>query len=209
MLKKIKLVLSIIISLFIIICIVIGIIVWSQFKADKAEAERRQYIAQLIQAEIDASTAPSKDNEPNSGILGDLDLDDIISGSINDSKVDPVFTNIEMINSSTFKVIINDEEKIYRLIGVADDGNAQQVKNILESLSKIVITHDVMKHKKGEDDIEQIYLWNNDDKDINNMINLQLIKNCIAKTTYNGVSYSEHPNVKYSTQFISASKDTK
>ena len=207
MLKKIKLVLSIIISLFIIIGIIIGIIVWSQFKADKEEAKRREYISQLIQAEIDASTAPSKDKEPNSGILGDLDLDDIISGSINDSKIDPVFTNIEMINSSTFKATLNNEEKIYRLIGVANDGNSQQVKDMLESLSKIVITHDVMKHKKGEDDIEQIYLWNNNDKDINNMINLQIIKNGLAKTTYSGVGYSEHPNVKYSTQFIKASKE--
>ena len=211
-LKKIKTLLSIIIMAAIIIGIIIRIYVWTNYQNQKAEEDRRAYISQLIKVELDASTPnkePVKDpvSGGNSG-NGTLDLDDIISGSIDDSKVDSVFTNVEMLNASTFKATLNGEEKTQRLIGVDNNGSPQRVKEILESLTKIVITYDLAKTKKGET-IEQIYLWNVDDKDIGNMINIQIVKQGICKTTYEGTSYSEHPNVKYSTQFVKAAKDSR
>lgn len=209
--KKIKMILSIIIMLAVIIGIIIGIYVWNDYQKQKEEEHRRAYISQLIKVELDNSTPnkePVKNNNTSNKDNNDFNLDDIISGSIDDSKVDSVFTNIEMLNASTFKATLDGEEKTYRLIGVDNNGSPQRVKEILESLTKIVITYDLAKTKKGET-IEQIYLWNVDDKDINNMINIQIIKQGICKTTYEGTSYGEHPNVKYSTQFVKAAKDSR
>ena len=132
----------------------------------------------------------------------------VISGSINDSKVETVFSNIIMLNSSTFTATLNGETKTYRLIGVDSNGNAEAVKAILESLTKITITHDSMIHKKN-DTVELIYLWNQDDESMSNMINLQIVRQGHCDTTYLGTSYAEHPNIKYSTYFVQAAKDSK
>lgn len=211
--KKIKMFLSIVISIIFIIAIIIGLVIYAQYSEQKKEESRRQYIQLMVSTEeailnTDIDKQPNNnDNSNNQDNNSNVDLDDIISGSIGDSKVDTVFTNVVMQSSSTFTATINGEEKTYRLIGVADNGNKDRVKEILESLTKIVITHDVMKNKKGET-IEQIYLWNQNDTDTSNMINLQIVREGACSTTYVGTGYSEHPNVKYSTQFVRAYKDS-
>lgn len=212
--KKIKMFLSIVISIIFIVAIIIGLVIYSQYSEQKKEEERRQYIQLMITTEetllnTNSNKKPENNNQNNNNQNNDsgLDLDDIISGSIGDSKVDTVFTNVVMQSSSTFTATINGEEKTYRLIGVADNGDKERVKEILESLTKIVITHDVMKNKKGET-IEQIYLWNQNDTDTSNMVNLQIVREGACSTTYVGTGYSEHPNVKYSTQFVRAYKDS-
>ena len=205
--------LSIVISIIFIIAIIIGLVIYAQYSEQKKEESRRQYIQLMVSTEeailnTDIDKQPNNnDNSNNQDNNSNVDLDDIISGSIGDSKVDTVFTNVVMQSSSTFTATINGEEKTYRLIGVADNGNKDRVKEILESLTKIVITHDVMKNKKGET-IEQIYLWNQNDTDTSNMINLQIVREGACSTTYVGTGYSEHPNVKYSTQFVRAYKDS-
>ena len=211
--KKIKMFLSIVISIIFIVAIIIGLVIYSQYSEQKKEEERRQYIQLMITTEetllnTNSNKKPENNNQNNNqNNDSGLDLDDIISGSIGDSKVDTVFTNVVMQSSSTFTATINGEEKTYRLIGVADNGDKERVKEILESLTKIVITHDVMKNKKGET-IEQIYLWNQNDTDTSNMVNLQIVREGACSTTYVGTGYSEHPNVKYSTQFVRAYKDS-
>lgn len=211
--KKIKMFLSIVISIIFIVAIIIGLVIYSQYSEQKKEEERRQYIQLMITTEetllnTNSNKKPENNNQNNNqNNDSGLDLDDIISGSIGDSKVDTVFTNVVMQSSSTFTATINGEEKTYRLIGVADNGDKERVKEILESLTKIVITHDVMKNKKGEP-IEQIYLWNQNDTDTSNMVNLQIVREGACSTTYVGTGYSEHPNVKYSTQFVRAYKDS-
>ena len=211
--KKIKMFLSIVISIIFIVAIIIGLVIYSQYSEQKKEEERRQYIQLMITTEetllnTNSNKKPENNNQNNNqNNDSGLNLDDIISGSIGDSKVDTVFTNVVMQSSSTFTATINGEEKTYRLIGVADNGDKERVKEILESLTKIVITHDVMKNKKGET-IEQIYLWNQNDTDTSNMVNLQIVREGACSTTYVGTGYSEHPNVKYSTQFVRAYKDS-
>ena len=205
--------LSIVISIIFIVAIIIGLVIYSQYSEQKKEEERRQYIQLMITTEetllnTNSNKKPENNNQNNNqNNDSGLNLDDIISGSIGDSKVDTVFTNVVMQSSSTFTATINGEEKTYRLIGVADNGDKERVKEILESLTKIVITHDVMKNKKGET-IEQIYLWNQNDTDTSNMVNLQIVREGACSTTYVGTGYSEHPNVKYSTQFVRAYKDS-
>jgi hypothetical protein len=214
MLKKIKLVLSIIISLMVIIGVIILCVSISQYREQKAEEERRAYIQTLIDAEIIAlgkNTSPKDENqednssETGSNSGGDLNFDDIVSGSLNESTISSVFTNIMMHTASTFTATIDGETKTYRLIGLCDDGDKDAVQTILSSLTKVVITHDVMKYRKGES-IEQIYLWDTNDKDIANMVNLRIVREGHCGTTYVGTSYTEQTNVKYSLQFVSASK---
>jgi hypothetical protein len=180
---------------------------FSQWKELKREEDRQLYIQSLIDAEIAAKNETNKpETKPEQKPGGDVSLDDIISGSIEDSKVENVFTNVEMINSSTFKATINGDEKTYRLIGVASDGNKDAVKEILESLTAIVITQDSAKEKDGA---ALIYLWDGSDDSVANMVNLQIVRNGLCKTTYSQANHGETPNVKYSTQFISAYKDSK
>jgi hypothetical protein len=63
-----------------------------------------------------------------------------------------------------------------------------------------------MKNRNGET-IEQIYLWDQNDSNICNMVNLKLVRDGICKTTYLDTFYFEHPNIKYSSAFVEAAKD--
>ena len=209
--QKIKTLLSIITTSLILIAIIVVAYIGIQYYNQAQEEDRQNYINNLVQAEQAVLNGTSSENQKPSTDTGknpdgSVNLDDIISGSIDDSKVDSVFTNITMISASTFKATLNNEEKTFRLIGVVDDGNTAKIKELLESLTGIVITQDVMKVKK-DTDIQLIYLWNGDDSDINNMVNIQIVKSGFAKTTYtDAVTYPEGTNVKYSLQFIKASK---
>lgn len=209
--QKIKTLLSIITTSLILIAIIVVAYIGIQYYNQAQEEDRQNYINNLVQAEQAVLNGTSSENKKPSTDTGknpdgSVNLDDIISGSIDDSKVDSVFTNITMISASTFKATLNNEEKTFRLIGVVDDGNTAKIKELLESLTGIVITQDVMKVKK-DTDIQLIYLWNGDDSDINNMVNIQIVKSGFAKTTYtDAVTYPEGTNVKYSLQFIKASK---
>ena len=185
----------------IIALIIDGIIVSyvvAQYQQQKENDVRMNMIQAMIDAEIQASKPEEKPSTNPS-------LDDIISGSLNDSIIETAFSNITMHNASTFTALYNGEEHTFRLIGVADTGNINEIKSILESLTKIVITYDVMKTKKG-DSTELIYLWNESNNEITNMINLKIVRDGFASTTYLGTGYSEHPNVAYCTQFVAASK---
>ncbi len=209
--QKIKTLLSIITTSLILIAIVVVGYIAIQYYNKSQEEDRQNYINNLVLAEqavlngtSSSETKPSDTTGKNPD--GSVNLDDIISGSVNDSKVNSVFKNITMISASTFKATLDGEEKTFRLIGVVDEGNTTKIKELLESLTGIVITQDVMKFKK-DTDIHLIYLWNGDDKSINNMINIQIVKNGFAKTTYtDAVNYPEGTNVQYSLQFIKASK---
>jgi preprotein translocase subunit YajC len=209
--KKIKTLLSIITTSLFLIAIIVIAYIGIKYYNQSQEENRQNYINNLVQAEQAVLNGTSiKTEKPNTDTGknpdGSVNLDDIVSGSVNDSKVESVFTNITMISASTFKATLNNEEKTFRLIGVVEDGNTVKIKQLLESLTGIVITQDVMKVKK-DTDIQLIYLWNGDDSDINNMVNIQIVKNGLAKTTYtDAVNYPEGTNVKYSLQFIKASK---
>lgn len=196
--KKIKKIFTIgAIIAIVIISIIIGYVV-NQYQKQQEETMRMNMIQAMIDAEI-------KESKPEEKPSTNPSLDDIISGSLNDSIVKTAFSNVHMHNASTFTALYNGEERTFRLIGVTDTGNTDEIKAILESLTKVVITYDVMKTKKG-DSTELIYLWNESSNEISNMINLKVVRDGFASTTYLGTGYSEHPNVAYCTQFIAASK---
>ena len=203
--KKFKKTFKLIVFILLRACGIIAATAISQYREGKADDLRKEHIQALIDAELKKEDISKPEEKPNTGSDS---LQDIISGSINDSKVETVFSNITMLNSSTFTATLNGETKTYRLIGVDSDGNSAAVKAMIESLTKITITHDTMIHKKN-DTVELIYLWNQDDKSIGNMINLQIIRQGYCNTTYLGTSYAEHPNIKYSTYFVQAAKDSK
>ena len=203
--KKFKKIFKLIFVVLLIVCTIVAATAISQYRDGKAETKRKEHIQALIDAELNKDNTSGSDDNPSSG---GNSLQDIISGSINDSKVETVFSDIIMINSSTFTATLNGETKTYRLIGVDSNGNSAAVKAMLESLTKITITHDTMIHKKN-DTVELIYLWNQDDQNINNMVNLQIIRQGHCDTTYLGTGYAEHPNIKYSTYFVQAAKDSK
>jgi hypothetical protein len=209
--KKIKIFLSIIIKIIILIILILSITWICGIYKDNQEKNRRESIQKLIDTEIASlnksegnnkepqNNNSSQDNNSNSGI----DWDSAIQDSIGNMETNSAFSDITMLTSSTFKATLNQEEKIFHLIGVADDGDMEAVKKILSELKHIVITYDVRKTKDG---VHQIYLWNGSNENVNNMVNIQLIKQDICNTNYSGTSYIETPNVQYSQIFIYESK---
>lgn len=194
--KKIKLFCWILI----LSCIVIAIYIGCEYVAQNKEQDRIDRVQDLISQERSGNLSiPSDETESP-----DLNLGDLIHDSIGDAVIIPVFSDISMINSSTFTATLNGETKTYHLIGVADDGDANAVQLVLEALTSITITHDTRKEK---DSIQQIYLWNGGDGDLNNLINIQIVKQKICGTSYLiNSGLSETPNIKYSSSFVAASK---
>lgn len=203
-LRKIKLAISLLFVCILIVAISIGI----QYYNQERVRQRQDKIQELIDKERSGSlSVPSNTNNAETDAAKPLEpgLEDIIQGGINDSLIEPVFSNITMIDSSTFTATLNGETQTYHLIGVADNGDSEKVKLILEQLESITIKRDVVHEKNS---IQQVYIWpghNTDDP--NNMINIQIVKQKICGTTYLiNSGLSETPNVKYSNLFVSASK---
>ena len=182
-LRKIKLAISLLFVCILIVAISIGIQYYNQERVH----QRQDKIQELIDKERSGSlSAPSNTNNAETDAAKPFEpgLEDIIQGGINDSLIEPVFSH---------------------LIGVADYGDSEKVKLILEQLESITIKRDVVHEKNS---IQQVYIWpghNTDDP--NNMINIQIVKQKICGTTYLiNSGLSETPNVKYSNLFVSASK---
>ena len=195
-LKKIKLFFWI----AILICFIVTIYIGFELAAQDREQNRIDRIQSLINQERSGSLSIPKDETQSSG----LDIEDLIHDSIGDSIITPVFSNISMINASTFTATLNGEEKTYHLIGVADDGNIEAVQVILKNLTSITITYDTCKERGS---VQQIYLWNGGDGDLNNLINIKIVKQKICGTSYLiNSGLSETPNIKYSSSFVAASK---
>ena len=189
--KKIKLFLSILTTLAILTSIICIWFIVIRSSENAEEKYRQDYIADLIAEEVDNEKKPI------------IDIDSIVNDSIVDSTVQNQFSNINMISASTFKATLNGEEKIYRLIGVSEIGNKDNIQVLLSSIQNVVIKYDYQKKKDG---VYQIYLWDTTDNIVSDMINIRIVKEGFANTTYDGTGYSEHPNVTYSTQFIEANK---
>ena len=167
--KKIKLILSIT-TKFIFLLFLCVICVWGFGKyKDYQEKSRREYIQSLINAEI-AALEENKKPSNNEGSGSGINWNDIIQDSVETTQPETyAFTNVQMITSSTFKATLNQEEKTFHLIGVADDGNAAAVKAILENLKNIEIVFGENAAVKGG--VHQIYLFENSSDDVNNMVN--------------------------------------
>lgn len=195
--RKIKVIFYIAVSVFAIF----AILVVCQHVKQLKEQQQVKRIQDLIDQERSGSLFFQTDEitqHPN------INIDKIIQDGINNAIITPVFSDISMINSSTFTASLNGESKTYHLIGVSDDGNTESVKGILERLESIAITYDVRKEKDG---VLQIYLWSGSTDNLNNMVNIQIVKQKICGTSYkNNSGLSETPNVTYSNSFIAASK---
>ena len=194
--KKIKIV-------FWVACAVVVIIVGNiiaQVVAGIKEDERRDKVQALIDNELN-SGADIDTTEPET--MGSIDLGGIVAGGIEDATVTPMFSDIVMIDSSTFTAVCNGTKNTYHLIGVAGNGNQETVKAILEEIRSGTITFDTMKERNG---VKQIYLWLGSTDNVSSMVNIQLVKLKICGTTYAGTGYSESPNIRYSSKFIDASK---
>lgn len=193
--RKIRVFFYIICSIFVVISFVIFFQYLNQIKEEK----QINKIQNLIDQERSGAQLLKPESEKNN-----IDIDKIVHDSINSSLVTPVFSEVTMINSSTFMATLNGERKTYHLIGVADDGNLEDVKSIIERLESITITYDAKEEKNG---ILQIYLWSGSIDNLNNMINIQIVKQKLCGTSYKiNSGSSETPNVKYSNSFLSASK---
>jgi hypothetical protein len=118
-----------------------------------------------------------------------------------------VFKNITMISSDKFDCEYNGQKHSYRLIGIKNDGNPEAIKKMLENVKNVHIEYDTIKTNGEGRDL--IYLWDGepaDDK--SNLINLQIILNRYAITTYLNTSdmTTEVPNNKYATTFLKYQK---
>lgn len=111
------------------------------------------------------------------------------------------------VESSNKLTIEQDGVQIkIRLIGVHATGSKEGLKSLLLSTDDLMIEMDT---KKNEGEYKLVYLWNGEpNENGSNMINIQMIVNEYAYSTYDFVhpGVIENPNIKYQQYFINAIK---
>lgn len=166
----------------------------------------------------------SVNNAVNDAILGDdvvvdtntgekaPSIGDAIKDTLNDINADN-YDNKEVkiikVESSNKLVIEKDGKELkIRLIGVHATGSSSGLTALVEAATDLRIETDT---KKKEGEYTLAYLWNGEPMENgSNMINIQMIKNEYAYSTYDFVhpGVIETPNIKYQTLFIDAIKNT-
>ena len=205
-----------IVALIVIILAVFSII----FIANKSKPTMDSLIKESIN-ETASSNVNSKNNSGTinskiNGILQDNEAsseknDNNVVGNIKEKMKDktgyeePTTKNgveIKKVESSD-KLILQIDGKLLktRLIGVASNGSKAGLEKLLKNHKNLSLETDI-KEKDG--DYTLIYLWNGlPDDNGNNMINIQMIKNKYARTTYDQrLNKIEAPNIKYMGFFV-------
>lgn len=185
-------------------------------EADSLEREIQSIIDSTVVVKQEELPESLQDSEINTGDNSDsVNVSDIVSGAIDKSTEDgeemidyePGFSNMEAVSSDTFNCVYNGQETTFRLIGVKSNGDAQGLQGLLDNAENLTVEYDTVK--KNSDGAHLIYLWDGgQDNDCLNMINVKMILNSYAGTTYANTSdsTSETPNIKYSTKFIKYQK---
>lgn len=200
------------------------IVVWAVFKDYQREANTNEVIDRIerdtntvegkIQAIIDSTVTIKKEEYPyyfeeKPTKPDDVDVSGIVSGAIDDvvEPTDDALSSITVLSSDTFSATQNGQEKKFRLIGVKSNGSMEGLQLLLDSATDLQIEFDTIK--SNSDGLVLVYLWDGEPADdCSNMINMQMILNGYANTTYllTSDSVSETPNIKYSTTFIKYQK---
>ena len=166
----------------------------------------------------------SVNNTVNDAILGDdvvvennnqqqtPNIADTIKDTLNDinsNDYDNKEVKIVKVESSNKLIIEKDGKELkIRLIGVHATGSSSGLASLIEAATDLRIETDT---KKKEGEYTLAYLWNGEPKENgSNMINIQMITNEYAYSTYDFVhpGVIETPNIKYQTLFIDAIKNT-
>lgn len=166
-------------------------------------------LSESIQTIIDSTVVVKQEELPES--LQDKktpeaenDVSSIVSDAVNESvAVQAGFSELKALTSDTFECIYNGEPMKFRLIGLKSNGSADGLQTLLDNATDLNVEYDTIK--TNSDGMHLVYLWNGEqDDDCNNMINMQMIFNSYATSTYISTSDSiiETPNIKYSTTFI-------
>lgn len=216
---------KILVAIIVVGAIGVGIAMFNDYQSQqKTNAvieeikNKKASTAEKIQAIIDSTVTVKKEELPkglktSTPPADELDISDIVNNAIDETVSSPEpteeagFSDIEALTSDTFKCLYNGEEKTFRLIGVKSNGDVEGLQKLLDSAEKLTVEYDTIK--KNDDGVHLIYLWDGEqDKACMNMINMQIILNKYAETTYmlTSDSIQETPNIKYSTTFIKYQK---
>lgn len=169
-------------------------------------AEENESLSSLINNALNDTV----DNNTNKNSETENKKDNTLESAINNHQKEikgGIFSDITMISSDKFDCNYNGQKHSFRLIGVKDDGNIELVQKMLENVKNVHIEYDTVKVNK--DGRELIYLWDGEPaNDKSNLINLQIILNKYAITTYLNTSDMtiETPNNKYATTFLKYQK---
>lgn len=172
---------------------------------DVADIQKQSTQQAIDEAVNKALLGESVDNDTvNNSSLGEQ-----IKDSINDTTITPTYDStveiLEVISSNKIKLTYKGQTKTIRLIGVGPNGRKENLELLLENTkNKLQIELDT---KKADGEYMLVYLWDGEPSDVNNMINIQMIKNEYSTCTYNaGSTIIEQPNIKYFGDFIDATK---
>ena len=128
---------------------------------------------------------------------------------INSNQYDNAGVRIVKIESSNKLIIEKDGKELkIRLIGVHATGSSSGLASLIDAATDLRIETDT---KKKEGEYTLAYLWDGEPMaNGKNMINIQMIENEFAYSTYDFVhpGVIETPNIKYQTLFIDAIKNT-
>lgn len=196
-----------------------ALLLFSWYTSEKEKDSSSKLIAEALKdSSVTDTSKEALDNAVNEAILGEdsksdspvSTLTDAIKDTLNnvnedsDSKTVSEIINVESSNKLTLKQ--DGKEISVRLIGVHSNGSKDGLKNLLNNVSDLRIETDT---KKTEGEYKLVYLWDGEPKeDCSNMINIQMIKNEYAYSTYDFIhpGVIETPNIKYQSYFIDATK---
>jgi len=160
---------------------------------------------------VNTSENSNIENVPNNTQTETPSIADTIKDTLNNVNQNTDSTSsvkIVEIESSNKLIIEQDGKQIkIRLLGVHANGSKDGLLSLITNIDDLTIETDT---KKNEGDYKLVYMWNGDPlEDGSNMINLQMIKNEFAYSTYDFVhpGIIETPNIKYQQYFIDAIKN--
>lgn len=175
------------------------------------EAVNKAILGESINSTEDVFTNTPDTNISNNTQIETPSIADTIKDTLNNVNQNADSTSkvkIVEVESSNKLTIEQDGKQIkIRLIGVHANGSKDGLMSLITNVDNLVIETDT---KKTEGDYKLVYLWNGEPQDNgNNMINIQMIKNEYAFSTYDFVhpGIIETPNIKYQQYFIDAIKN--
>lgn len=157
-----------------------------------------------IVSDTEIVSKPESTDNPISSIAGAIK--DTLNNVNSDTDSGSAVKIVEVESSNKLTIEQDGVQIKIRLIGVHATGSKEGLKSLLLSTEDLMIETDT---KKNEGEYKLVYLWNGEpNENGSNMINIQMIVNEYAYSTYDFVhpGVIENPNIKYQQYFINAIK---
>ena len=186
----------------------------TNIQTDRKKQEHVENVDNIVNSEIFKESSETKTPE-ESAISHKTDnpaeaLTSAIKDALNEANNSSGTSNIEVLeveSSNKLKIKEDGKEIAVRLIGVHGNGSSSGLQALVDNAQNLQIELDT---KKSDGEYKLVYLWDGEPTEKgNNMLNIQMIHNGYAYSTYDFVhpGVIENPNIKYQSLFIDAIKD--